>query len=168
MGSMKLSGVTEVDALNFFFKRLKRVSSHANPPDAEVLYNASVLAHFATRSTASMDSFPSCPASLGHVFDLYVLDKSMHNDGEVLEGAGSQCLLLTGFFMRQQVGRYNISWYTDLGMQFYTRASRRMNDDARASMLATMAERFRFWRNQQARLARAFEEDRYLIRAMES
>jgi uroporphyrinogen-III synthase len=45
--------VTTGQALRFFFERLKDVSDEAGPPVGELLYNASVLAHFATTSTAS-------------------------------------------------------------------------------------------------------------------
>ena len=46
--------VTHHQALRFFFERLRDVTDDADPPTAELLYNASVLAHFATTSTASI------------------------------------------------------------------------------------------------------------------
>src|SRR5262245_60902400 len=85
--------VTNGQALRFFFEHL-RDASERDAPESEVLYNASVLAHFATTSTASLE-FPGTPVSLAGVFNLFVMDRSQHADPEVMEAAGSQCLLLT-------------------------------------------------------------------------
>ena len=46
----------------------------------ELLYNASVLAHFATTSTAASISSRPSPTSLSTVFDVFVLDRSQHAD----------------------------------------------------------------------------------------
>src|ERR1043166_5785893 len=98
MDSLQWLAVTNAQALRFFFERLKDVSDCDEAPRSELLYNASVLAHFATTSTTSGVSFPPCPSSLTMVFDLFVLDRSRHASSEILEGAAAQCLLLTGFF----------------------------------------------------------------------
>ena len=87
-------GVTNRQALQFFFEHLKGVTDDDAPPASELLYNASVLAHFASTSTSSRDAFPASPASLLTVFDVYVLDRSQHVDPEIMEAAGAQCLLL--------------------------------------------------------------------------
>ena len=49
--------VTNGQALRFFFEHLRDVSEPDEAPESEVLYNASVLAHYATTSTASLE-FP--------------------------------------------------------------------------------------------------------------
>src|SRR5690349_21010455 len=99
--------VTEEQALRFFFEHLRDIADGRAAPESELLYNASVLAHFATTSTAAVD-FPSAPVSLGTVFDLFVLDRSETVDPDILEAAASQCLLLTGFFGAQLRHRYNL------------------------------------------------------------
>ena len=144
--------VTNGQTLRFFFERLKDVSEDAGPPTAELLYNASVLAHFATTSTASTSAFPSCPTALHTVFDVFVLDRSQHNDPELMEAAGSQCLILTGFFGRQLKRRHNVEWYASLGASFYDQAAQLGRDRERARMMSNMAARFDFWRRQQDRL----------------
>ena len=72
-------------ALRFFFERLRDVTEGSGAPESELLYNASVLAHFAATSSTSVDSFPAAPTDLSSVFDTFVLDRSCHGDPEVLE-----------------------------------------------------------------------------------
>ena len=145
--------VTTAQALRFFFERLRDVSGDQDPPQNELLYNASVLAHFATTSTASATTFPSSPATLDTVFDVFVLDLSEHVDPDIMEAAASQCLLLTGFFQDQLKGRFNLGWYASIGAGFYNRAAHHAADRVRSLMLQRMAVRFDFWRRQHYRLA---------------
>ena len=110
--------VTNGQTLRFFFEHLRDVSEPDDAPESEVLYNASVLAHFASTSTASLE-FPGTPTALSAVFDLFVMDRSQQADPGIMEAAGSQCLLLTGFFGPQLATRYNVEWYASLGAGFY-------------------------------------------------
>ena len=145
--------VTDAQALRFFVERLRAVSSADSTPASELLYNASLLAHYATTSTASTTMFPPCPTSLSTIFDVFVMDQSQHEDPAIMEAAGSQCLLLTGFFGDQLRGRHNLSWYAELGSGFYDRAAKLGSDEKRIQMMSAMAARFGFWRRQQKRLA---------------
>ena len=149
--------------LRFFFERLKDVAGDRESLTTELLYNASVLAHFATTSTAAPEQFPSSPSSLTTVFDVFVLDRSQHTDPEILEAAGSQCLLLTGFFRDQLQRRHNVKWYAKLGAGFYERAARHGRDRKRVEMMLVMAKRFDFWTDQQARLARDLRDSQRLL-----
>ena len=68
MGPLReLLAVDERKTLEFFFLGLKDVSE-AEVDRRELLYNASVLAHYAQVSTQSGLEFPTPPA-LGAVFD---------------------------------------------------------------------------------------------------
>ena len=154
--------VSQGQALRFFFEHLRDVTEDSGAPHPELLYNASVLAHFATTSTSSAE-FPNAPASLGHVFDLFVLDRSQHVDPEIMEAAASQCLLLTGFFQDQQRRRHQVDWYASLGTAFYLRAAEQSGDRSRSKMMQTMARRFGFWRSQQHRLAHELHDLARLI-----
>jgi hypothetical protein len=153
----------EQQALKFFFEHLHASVEPAEVPRNELLYNASILAHYALTSTASID-FPSAPATLDTVFDVFVLDRSQHTDPEIMEAAGSLCLLLTGFFGAQLRHRYNVEWYASLGASFYDRAALFGPDRQRRAMMAVMALRFGFWRRQQARLARELADQATLRR----
>ena len=164
MGTYPFLAVTQGHALRFFFEHLRDLSEdHATDP--ELLYNASVLAHFATTSSASTD-FPGTPTTLESVFRLFVMDQSQHADPAIMEAAGSQCLLLTGFFGAQLRGRHNVDWYASLGAGFYVRAAGCEADTARADMMRTMAQRFAFWRQQQARLAQELHDLPLLLKAV--
>ena len=158
--------VSNAQALRFFFERLKDVIDDPEAPTNELLYNASVLAHFATSSTATLE-FPATPTGLDHVFDLFVMDRSQHTDPGIMEAAGSQCLLLTGFFQDQQRRRHNVEWYATLGAGFYDSAAHHVHDRARMRMMETMAVRFGYWRRQQQRLARELRDLPKLIRGAE-
>lgn len=155
--------VTDAQALRFFFERLKDVSPADGTPASELLYNASLLAHYATTSTASTAVFPPCPASLTTVFDVFVMDQSQHEDPAIMEAAGSQCLLLTGFFRTQLRRRHNLGWYSTLGAGFYEKAARLGRDRKRAEMMNAMAERFAFWQQQQTKLAEELRDQPRLI-----
>jgi len=143
----------ERQTLQFFFEHLRDAVERTDAPADELLYNASILAHYALTSTTSLD-FPRAPASLDMVFDVFVLDRSQQTDPEVMEAAGSLCLLLTGFFGAQLKHRHNLEWYAGLGASFYDRAAVYSAERRRREMMAAMAMRFTFWRRQQARLAR--------------
>ena len=160
-------GVTSRQAFQFFFEHLRDVTDRTETPANELLYNASMLAHFATTSTASKDTFPACPASLATVFDVFVMDRSQALDPEIMEAAAAQCLLLTGFFQDQQKHRHQVAWYADLGTAFYTRAASAGRDPARSRLMDTMARRFEFWRVHQHRLAVELrDEARFVVYGM--
>ena len=117
----ELLAVDERRALEFFVLGLQDVSE-ANVDRQELLYNASLLAHYAQVSTQFGVEMPA-PAALGDVFDQFVLDSSLYADGQMMETAGAQCLLLAGFFEDQVRRRHNIRWYTELGAGFFSRAA---------------------------------------------
>src|SRR5579871_5962777 len=147
MSSAPLLGVDNRDALRFFYERLHDVVGTGASED-EVLYNASVLAHFATTSTVSATDFPPSPVTLSTVFDVFVLDRSQHSDPELMEAAGSQCLMLTGFFQDQLRHRHNVDWYAGLGADYYDAAAHLSRDLKRVRLLGKMAAHFEFWRRQ--------------------
>jgi hypothetical protein len=157
-------GVTNGQALRFFFERLKDVTEDEGAPAGELLYNASLLAHFATTSVMSDAPFPPSPVDLLAVFDLYVLDRSQHQDPDILEAGASQCLLLTGFFQSQQRGRHQVDWYASLGVGFYQRAAETGRDRRRADMMERMARHFGYWRWHQHRLAQELRDAPRLLR----
>ena len=164
VGTGELLGVTTQHALRFFYDRLLDVTDATRPPHDELLYNASVLAHFATTSVVS-DTFPACPASLSTVFDLYVVaPTALGRDPELVEVAASQCLLLTGFFEDQQKERHPIGWYADLGSTFFARAARLTPNPRRRRLMAVMSHRFAYWREQQHHLAIDLRERPLLIK----
>ena len=158
--------VTKEQALRFFFERLRDVTDTSSTPTNELLYNASMLAHFATTSTTSAETFPATPASLSTVFDVFVLDCSHHADPELAEAAAAQCLLLTGFFQDQQRHRHNVDWYASLGSDFYAAAAALAQDRTRAGMMQTMARKFGMWRACQHRLATELRDEPRLLRGI--
>ena len=97
----------------------------------ELLYNASVIAHFAQVSTHSHGELPT-PASLTSVFDNFVLATGLQH--------GS--LMLTGFFERQMRARHSVSWYADLGAGFFERASARESSPQKARLLSAISKGF--------------------------
>jgi hypothetical protein len=156
-----LLAVNQRQALEFFFTGLRDVSE----PDVdreELLYNASVLAHFAQVSVHSTIDVPT-PASLGSVFDDFVFDTSLLRDGSMMETAGAQCLLLAGFFEDQMRGRYNIRWYAELGANFFNRAAILQHSTRKARLLEMLSRRFEPWRQCHARLSRELRDQPYLL-----
>jgi hypothetical protein len=128
----------------------------------ELLYNASVLAHYSLVSTQSVSDIPA-PASLAAVFDQFVLDTTMLEDPQLLETAAAQCLLLAGFFEDQARRRHNIRWYADLGASFFSRAAAHERSARKASLLDTLSRHFEPWRRRHARLGRELRDTPYLL-----
>src|SRR5215213_4638057 len=117
----ELLAVDSDRALEFFLVGLQDVSD-SSVDRHELLYNASILAHFAQVSTHADGDMPA-PADLSVLFDQFVANTGVPPDGTLMEAAGAQCLLLAGFFEDQMRGRHNIRWYSELGAGFFTRAA---------------------------------------------
>ncbi len=147
--------------LEFFFLHLQEVSE-SGVDRQELLYNASVLAHYAQVSTSATMDIPT-PSTLARVFDQYVMDQSLAEDGEMMETAGAQCLLLAGFFEDQMRVRHNVRWYATLGAGFYQRAALHAKSQRTAQVMSAMAQHFEPWRQRHARLSRELREQPYLI-----
>lgn len=147
--------------LEFFFLGLREVSDPSVDRE-ELLYNASVLAHFAQVSTQATGEFPT-PATLSVVFENFVVDHTLLHDSEMMETAGAQCLLLAGFFEDQMRGRHNIGWYSELGAAFFRRAAAAVRTPHRARVLEGLSRRFEPWRQRHAQLSRELRALPYLL-----
>ena len=147
--------------LEFFFIGLKDVSG-TEVDQRELLYNASVLAHYAQVSTAASTEFPT-PASLESVFDTFVVEPGQVFDAGMLETAGTHCLMMAGFFEDQARTRHNVRWYADLGAGFFFRAAQREPSDAKAMLMDTMGRHFEAWRMRYSRLSRELRETPFLL-----
>ena len=162
MGPLQeLLAVDQRRALEFFVTGLQDVSS-PGVDRQELLYNASVLAHYAQVSTCTEIEMPA-PVNLSAVFDNFVLNTSVPQDPQLLETAGAQCLFLTGFFERQMRGRHEIRWYAELGAGFFMRAAGGARSAKRARLLTMMARHFEPWRQTHARLSRELRDQPYLL-----
>ena len=148
-------------ALEFFFLGLQDVSE-PTVDRHELLYNASLLAHYAQVSTQAHGAWPA-PANLSVVFDHFVADTTLLHDGAMMETAGAQCLLLAGFFEDQMRGRHSIRWYAELGANFFSRAAEQESSPTKARLLDTIARRFEPWRQCHARLSRALRDQPYVL-----
>src|SRR5579864_1205861 len=148
-------------ALEFFVLGLQDLSE-PTVDRGELLYNASVLAHYAQVSTEASVDMPA-PADLSVFFDHYVADPTLLLDSLMLETAGAQCLLLAGFFEDQMRRRHNIRWYAELGASFFSRAAVQEPSQYKAQLLDTIARRFEPWRQRQAQLSRELRDQPYLL-----
>jgi hypothetical protein len=148
-------------ALEFFFVGLQDVSDRTVDRE-ELLYNASVLAHYAQVSTQTDVDLPT-PANLSVVFDHFVADATLGHDSLMMEAAGAQCLLLAGFFEDQMRQRHNIRWYAELGASFFARAAVQEPSVPKARLLDAIARRFEPWRQRHARLSRELRDQPYVV-----
>jgi hypothetical protein len=157
----ELLAVDSQRALEFFLVGLQDVSERSVDRQ-ELLYNASILAHFAQVSTQAEGEMPT-PADLGAVFDQFVANVSAPPDSALMENAGAQCLLLAGFFEDQMRRRHNIHWYAELGAGFFTRAAMHEKSRKKATLLTMLARHFEPWRQRHARLSRELRQQSYLL-----
>jgi hypothetical protein len=162
MGPLReLLATDERQALEFFFEHLKDVSGPAVDTQ-ELIYNASVLAHYALVSTQAEIEL-SAPATLSAVFDHFVVDTTLLHDSQMMETAGAQCLVLAGFFEDQMRRRHNIRWYSQLGAGFFSRAAALEPSPHKARLLDALARRFESWRQRHAKLARELRDQPFLL-----
>jgi hypothetical protein len=147
--------------LEFFVLRLQHVSEPTVDRE-ELLYNASLLAHYAQVSTQPDIDVPA-PANLSAVFDHFVSDTTLLRDSLMMETAGAQCLLLAGFFEDQMRRRHNIRWYAELGASFFRRAALHERSPHKARLLDAIARRFELWRQRHAQLGRELRDEPYLL-----
>jgi drug/metabolite transporter superfamily protein YnfA len=157
----ELLAAGEKQTLEFFFVRLKEVSA-PTVDHHELLYHASVLAHYAHVSTHSAADLAT-PATLAEVFDNFVIDTRLRHDSTMMEAAGAQCLLLAGFFEDQLRRRHNIRWYAQLGGGFFSQAAALERSPKKVRLLAAIAVGFEPWRQRYARLSRDLRDQPYLL-----
>jgi hypothetical protein len=157
----ELLAVDQRRALEFFVMGLQDVSD-PGVDRQELLYNASVLAHYAQVSTCADLEMPA-PANLTAVFDHFVLNTAAVHDGHLMETAGAQCLFLTGFFEHQLRGRHDIRWYAGLGASFFIRAASCEGSVKKARLLTMIGLHFEPWRQRHARLRRELRDQQYLL-----
>ena len=157
----ELLAIDQRQALEFFFQRLKDVSEPAVDPP-ELLYNASVLAHYAQVSMRA-ELEMATPGTLSEVFDRFVVDSTPRRDRLLMETAGAQCLLLAGFFEDQMRRRHDIRWYAQLGAGFMKQAAALEPSPHKAKLLDTVATRFEVWRQRHARLGRELRDPPLLL-----
>ena len=153
----ELLGVNHRGVLEFFFAGL-RDAAEGTVDREELLYNASVLAHYAHVSTHAGQDWPA-PDSLSTVFDHFVYDSTLMHDGQMMEVAGAQCLFLAGFFEDQMRRRHNIRWYSELGTGFFSRAASYEESPAKARLLDAIGRHFEPWRQRHARLSRELRDN---------
>jgi hypothetical protein len=162
MGPLQeLIAIDHRQALEFFVQRLQDVSE-PSVDQQELLYNASLLAHYAQVSTQADVDLPA-PATLNDVFDHFVSDTTLLHDSVMMETAGAQCLLLAGFFEDQLRRRHNIRWYAELGASFFSRAALYERSPHKARLLDAIARRFEPWRRRHAQLSRELRDQPYLL-----
>ena len=157
----ELLATDQRQTLEFFVVRLQDISD-PTVDRQELLYNASVLAHYAQVTTQPDVDVPA-PGNLSAVFDHFVADTTLLDDRLMMETAGAQCLLLAGFFEDQMRRRHNIRWYAELGASFFARAARQERSPHKARLLDAIARRFEPWRRRHAQLSRELRDQPYLL-----
>ena len=162
MGPLReLIAIDHRQTLEFFTSRLQDISDR-DVDREELLYNASVLAHYAQTSTRP-DKDLGAPATLSAVFDHFVFDTTLSEDRLMMETAGAQCLLLTGFFEDQMSGRHNIRWYAELGAGVFSRAASGERSPHKARVLTALSRRFEPWRRRHAQVSRELRDLPYIL-----
>ena len=130
--------------------------------DEEALYVSSILASFAQTSRCEKTSLPPF-SDLSEVFDNFVVENVAPDSG-LLEIAGSQSLLLSGFFRDQMRRRHSVRWYDHLGSDFFYQAGKYSLFVERKGFFQRFASNFGTWALVCSELSRELRYNRFLLR----
>jgi hypothetical protein len=159
---VELLGVNHKQALEFFAIGLSDVSGReANRQ--ELLYTASVLAHFSQVSTGTEEGFVT-HKTLSEVFDEYIYRQDPMCDPIILENVACQCLFLLGFFGDQMRRRHSMNWWTQVGSGFYSQAATFESSPTKVLLMRMMSRNFNLWRGRCKKLSRELRDQQYLLR----
>ena len=148
--------------LEFFVMNLKDVSE-PTVDQQELLYNASVLAHYAQISIDT-DSPMAAPADLTAVFDHFVADMNVL-DGSAGDGnRGRAVLVARGVFRRSDAPTAQHSLVRRAGRRVFPprRCCRAVRLESR-NCSTPSARHFEPWRRRHARLSHELRDSPYLI-----
>ncbi len=136
-------GVTPRVALDFFYKALREETAGGRIRKDDLLYVASILAHYACTSCSSTVEGLPAPATPSGVLDqFYLRAGELMNDPSLLEVGGSQCLLFAGFFREQVRKRHNVKVLDTLGKSLFSRASALSRTREHRETLTRVSESF--------------------------
>lgn len=162
----ELLAVNSDQTLRFFAENLEDENKGAS--QAEIVYVAGILAHYA-QTSRNTDFFMPPATSLYEILDNFVLPgltpegAVLMQDPGLLELAGSQTLLLTGFFRDQMQKKHNVKWYEYLGRGFFEKASDGLIGRNKAHLLGQVALHFSLWAISCYKVSRKLREKRYLL-----
>ena len=155
--------------LEFFVIELVYVLDDRPVSRAQLLYNASVLAHYSQTSTENVLNIPT-PRDLRNVLDRFIFQNHiLTGDPELFEISGAETLFVTGFFGDQVFasGRHNLRWCKEIGAGFYRKASQCSRSPKKRELLGEIAISFSYWVGVYRELGRALrrnQDDRFLLR----
>ena len=159
----ELVAVDSKRAFNFFLASLRETTVTERFKDDEMLYVASILAHYSQTSRFDTTSMP-CMADLSEVFDNFVVQTTRLTDSEILEFGGSQVLLFAGFFRDQMSRRHNVKWYDQVGQSLYEKAGQHSKNLKKRALFDRLSESFPAWTGVCRNLSRTLRENRLLLR----
>ncbi|MES2213660.1 MAG: hypothetical protein V4473_02365 [Patescibacteria group bacterium] len=157
----ELIGVDSARAFNFFSTSLREALGTKRLNVDQMLYVASVLAHYSQTSRFDTESMPFTTELVG-VLEYYMFQQPTVNS-EILEIGGSQVLLFAGFFRDQMRRRHNVEWYDQIGQSLYDRASRFTTDRRKQKLFDGLAESFPAWALVCSDMSRRLRENRFVI-----
>jgi hypothetical protein len=152
-----LIGVDHSRVFNFFIEGLSEVSN--KKPCNQMFYVASILAHYA--ETSPFDPEHILFLDPGVVFNEIIFLKT--DDPKILKIYGSHIILFAGFFRDQIKGRYNVSWYDELGQGLYYKAGLYGSLQER-NFFKGLSETLPSWTSRCCKLSRYLREKRLLLR----
>lgn len=159
----ELAGVDSNRTFNFFLSSLRDIKRAEHFCEDDLLYVASVLAHYSQTSRYDATHVPVM-SELTEVFDNFIFQTATANDLEILEFGGSQVLLFTGFFRDQMRRRHNVHWYDQVGQALYGRASQYANNGKKRKLFDRMAGNFPVWTLACRDLSQMLRENRFLLK----
>lgn len=159
----ELVGVDSQKAFHFFLSNLREATVTEKLKDAEMLYVASILAHYSLTPRFDATSMP-CMSDLSEVFEHFVLETGANADSEILEFGGSMVLLFAGFFRDQMQARHNVKWYDQIGQSLYERAGLHSSNLKKRELFDGLSESFPAWTLVCRNVSRALRENRLLLK----
>jgi hypothetical protein len=152
---------------NFFAENLRdevteNVGMGANG-DEELVYVASILAHFAQTPRSSNNTGLDLvnvpiPADLSEIKHLDSKDPGL------LEVNGSKILILAGFFRNQMKAVHEVEPYDKIGQSIYGLASRHAPTRRKRDLFQGLSITFPFWTKACSNVSRTLYDNQYLLK----
>ena len=157
-----LLAVDTITAFNFFSESLQDVLKNKKFDPDQMVYVASVLAHYAINSCEILNDCTEA-SHLGQIYEFFVLRELARENSKMYALGGAQLLVFGGFYRHHMSTRHNLGYYDQLGQSFYSKAGRYTVSPKERRLFEKFSENFPWWTHVCSDLQKSLSDKRFLL-----